>query len=242
MNQPLQLPAPHVGATQEIWDAINVDLQQIVDDVSCWEGSNAERMCTQLEAAVKRLNDAVGHEREGYEAAIASSFEIDALRERCEKLELVLVDKLSAATLMTGMNVQNGGVEIGLQGGAASLLAEMLAQQYKDSGATNYMEVSFTSRECVPGEKFIVTAQRVTGQTPHQFRVQAEAQRDALGVAAGLALEALEELVGTVPVTEPNCSCHISPPCGDCVENSHDRELLSIGNSAIEALRKACVK
>lgn len=179
MNQPLQLPAPHVGATQEIWDAINVDLQQIVDDVSGWEGANAERMCTQLEAAVKRLNAAVGHEREGYEAAIASSFETEALRERCEKLELVLADKLNAATLLTGMNIRNGGMEIGLQGGAASLFAEMLAKEYQESGATNYMEVSFTSRECVPGEKFIVTAQRVAGQTPHQFRVQAEAERDA---------------------------------------------------------------
>lgn len=72
----------HVGATQEIWDAINVDLQQILDDVSCWEGRHAERMCERLETAIKRLNAAVGHEREGYETSIALSYESDKLREQ----------------------------------------------------------------------------------------------------------------------------------------------------------------
>ena len=70
----------HVGATQEIWDAINVDLQQILDDVSCWEGRHAEHMCERLETAIKRLNSAVGHEREGYETAIATGYANDALR------------------------------------------------------------------------------------------------------------------------------------------------------------------
>lgn len=77
----------HVGATQEIWDAINVDLQQILDDVSCWEGRHAERMCERLETAIKRLNAAVGNEREGYETAIAVGYENDALRTRLAEVE-----------------------------------------------------------------------------------------------------------------------------------------------------------
>ena len=77
----------HVGATQEIWDAINVDLQQILDDVSCWEGRHAERMCERLETAIKRLNAAVGNEREGYETAIAVGYENDALRTRLVEVE-----------------------------------------------------------------------------------------------------------------------------------------------------------
>lgn len=77
----------HVGATQEIWDAINVDLQQILDDVSCWEGRHAERMCECLETAIKRLNAAVGNEREGYETAIAAGYENDALRTRLAEVE-----------------------------------------------------------------------------------------------------------------------------------------------------------
>jgi hypothetical protein len=35
----------YVGTTQEILDAINVDLQQILDDVSCWDGRHAELIC-----------------------------------------------------------------------------------------------------------------------------------------------------------------------------------------------------
>ena len=77
----------HVGATQEIWDAINADLQQILDDVSCWEGRHAERMCERLETAIKRLNAAVGHEREGYETAIAVGYENDRLRTRLAEVE-----------------------------------------------------------------------------------------------------------------------------------------------------------
>jgi hypothetical protein len=81
-NMPLENIPQHVGADEAIWDAINVDLQQVLDDVSCWEGRPAERVCGQLEAAINRLNAAVGHEREGYEAAIASSFELERLHEQ----------------------------------------------------------------------------------------------------------------------------------------------------------------
>ena len=80
----------HVGATQEIWDAINVDLQQIVDDVSCWEGRHAERMCERLSTAIVRLNAAVEHEREGYEAAIASAGRLDELARQVETLQAAL--------------------------------------------------------------------------------------------------------------------------------------------------------
>lgn len=64
------------------WDAINVGLQQILDDMSCWEGRHAEHMCERLETAIKRLNTAVGHEREGYETAIALGYENGKLREQ----------------------------------------------------------------------------------------------------------------------------------------------------------------
>ena len=77
----------HVGASQEIWDAINKDLQQIVDDASCGEGRWAESLSSRLEAAVAKLNAAVGHEREGYEAAIASGFEVDRLRNEVAQLK-----------------------------------------------------------------------------------------------------------------------------------------------------------
>ena len=76
------LRAQHVGTTQEIWAAINVDLQQIVDDASCGEGRWAESLSGRLEAAITKLNAAVGHERQGYETAIALGYENDKLREQ----------------------------------------------------------------------------------------------------------------------------------------------------------------
>ena len=93
MTQLPQPAAPYVGATKEIWDAINVDLQQIVDDISCWEGRHAERMCERLEDAIKRLNAAVGHEREGYETCIALGYALDALKAKVVAYD----DRLNAA-------------------------------------------------------------------------------------------------------------------------------------------------
>ena len=89
----------HVGGTQEIWDAINVDLQQILDDVSCWEGKGPERMCERLETAIKRLNAAVGHEREGYETAIATSYDNDRLRAEAARYKAMAYDEKSKADM-----------------------------------------------------------------------------------------------------------------------------------------------
>lgn len=36
----------------------------------------------------------------------------------------------------------------------------------------------------------------------------------------------LRDLVDDDSTPEPNCSCHISPPCHDCTENAHRRELI----------------
>lgn len=52
------------------------------------------------------------------------------------------------------------------------------------------------------------------------------AQRDRLRVA-------LEELISDDTTPEPNCSCHISPPCGDCFEHAHRRELISFAKAAL---------
>ena len=46
-------------------------------------------------------------------------------------------------------------------------------------------------------------------------------------------LEALQGLVEEVYVPDGNCSCHISPPCSDCVENSCLRERLENAKDAI---------
>lgn len=97
--------------------------------------------------------------------------ENDLLREHAS-------DKISSHTLMTGMSVGHGGIDMGLQGGAASLLAESFAKQFKDSGGVNYVELQFTSKEEIPGERFVVTLQRVQGLTPTQKLAACQAAID----------------------------------------------------------------
>ena len=60
---------------------------------------------------------------------------------------------------------------------------------------------------------------------------------DALEKSARLALEALEQLIDLVPNTKRECSCHISPPCSNCIDNSIDQEMKESGESAITALK-----
>jgi hypothetical protein len=58
--------------------------------------------------------------------------------------------------------------------------------------------------------------------------------------ALQLALEALEELLeqtGTPP--HKNCSCHIAPPCPDCVDYSGVRYAIEQTNKVITAIKAA---
>jgi hypothetical protein len=58
--------------------------------------------------------------------------------------------------------------------------------------------------------------------------------------ALQLALEVLEELLeqtGTPP--HKNCSCHIAPPCPDCVDYSGVRYAIEQTNKAITAIKAA---
>lgn len=65
------------------------------------------------------------------------------------------------------------------------------------------------------------------------YQELAEALEKATGQVSrlkGLMAELLEE----VYVPESNCSCHIAPPCNDCVENAGLRELISDCKRAIQ--------
>ena len=67
--------------------------------------------------------------------------------------------------------------------------------------------------------------------TPHLPFTLAErealiAQRDAL-------LGALQDFVDNDDTPERNCSCHLSPPCQDCVDFGGRREMLSNARNVI---------
>jgi hypothetical protein len=77
-----------------------------------------------------------------------------------------------------------------------------------------------------------------TVQTPEWHESQVSGSREAyanavLYAAALDMLAALHSLVEGIDVPESNCSCHISPPCSDCVEHGHVREALEQAQAAI---------
>lgn len=47
-----------------------------------------------------------------------------------------------------------------------------------------------------------------------------------------IALDSMMEIVGEPP--EPNCHCHISAPCNDCVDNAVLREAFTFARAAIK--------
>lgn len=104
-------------------------------------------------------------------------------------LRAAVADSAVAGTLLTDLAVQDGVASLGLAGGAAQLLAEALTKQFADSGAVNYVELTFRSTRVRPGQRFVVTLQRCEGKTPHELRRAAEAEvvrlRQRLGGQAG---------------------------------------------------------
>lgn len=43
----------------------------------------------------------------------------------------------------------------------------------------------------------------------------------------------LEDVIGEIDVPDAICSCHVSPPCNDCVEYSHLRDLVNIARTTL---------
>lgn len=48
-------------------------------------------------------------------------------------------------------------------------------------------------------------------------------------------VEVLQGFVDNDDTPEPNCSCHVSPPCGDCSDYSEQRELVAAAKAALTA-------
>jgi hypothetical protein len=87
-------------------------------------------------------------------------------------LRKALVDDQQAKTLITDINLK-GGLNMSLTGGFAGVMASIFADQFRGSGATNYLEISFADEL---GLELTVTLQKKTGKSPHQFRAEAESK------------------------------------------------------------------
>lgn len=46
----------------------------------------------------------------------------------------------------------------------------------------------------------------------------------------------MEDMIDAIGVPDANCSCHLHPPCGDCVEYGHLRELIEHSRKLIAAM------
>jgi hypothetical protein len=93
-----------------------------------------------------------------------------------EKLEgKTIAEYVVGEAYLNGMHPAPGGAgfNIGLTGTACQLLANSFAGQFKGSGAVNFLEVGMSHKELGP---FIVTIQRVHGQTPAQQKAAALAE------------------------------------------------------------------
>lgn len=90
-----------------------------------------------------------------------------------EKLEVkTLAEYMTSQTMITSMGPNgDGGFGIHFEGGMCGLIINAFAEQFKESGAINYLECHFISDDIGP---MTVTIQRLAGQSPHQLRSEAE--------------------------------------------------------------------
>lgn len=115
-------------------------------------------------------------------------------------------DDLDLRLLRMGPSGDRGYV-IEITGRTVAAIAGHLAAWLREHEAENYTETEFTHYET----PFTVTVQRNDGQTPHQLRRKAEAERDELvsileAVDSEIALDGhLQELVsGAIERHRPN--------------------------------------
>ena len=104
----------------------------------------------------------------------------EALLEENQQLRQLTSEKVINATMLREFVARDGGLTIGLEGGACALMAQAFGQQLYESEAFNYIEASFDSPDYPDLGQITVTLKREAGKTPHQLRREAEAERDAL--------------------------------------------------------------
>lgn len=104
--------------------------------------------------------------------------EIASLREEVAALRDALADKVVDSTKLRSLVPEDGGFTIGVEGGAAGLMAHAFGEQLYTSEAINYLQMTFTSNAYPDLGQIVVTLQRCTGKTPHELRIDAERERD----------------------------------------------------------------
>jgi hypothetical protein len=123
-----------------------------------------ETACEEIEARLK-LGAAA--------ATPAQDERINELEEENAKLREALADKVSAATMLREISIKDGGINMALEGGASQVLAAAFADQFREKGGANYLEIGFTTPD---GLNLLVTLQNVNGKTPGRLKAEADAR------------------------------------------------------------------
>lgn len=100
---------------------------------------------------------------------------LEAAESENAKLRIALAEKVTSETTLRDLNVGNGFINATFEGGAVQPMLDALADQFVESGASNYIEMQFHSKAAL---SLLFTLQRVDGKTPHQLRAEAEQERD----------------------------------------------------------------
>ena len=93
------------------------------------------------------------------------------------KLRIALAEKVTGEATLRDLNVGNGFINATFEEGAVQPMLDALADQFVESGSSNYIEMQLHSKTAI---SLLFTLQRVDGKTPHQLREEAEKERDVL--------------------------------------------------------------
>lgn len=96
---------------------------------------------------------------------------IDKLKLAAEvvKLRDAITDEITKDLYIKELINDENNTILSLEGGALKLISGLIIKQFILTGATNYVEMSLASSEILPGERFLVTIQKISGKTPHEI-------------------------------------------------------------------------
>jgi hypothetical protein len=113
------------------------------------------------------------------------------LKAENEQLREMLAQKVVDSTMLCSFTARDGGVSIGLEGGACALMAQAFAAQLYESDVVNYIEAKFESADYPGLGEIVVTLKRESGKSPHQLRIEAETASEELKRTTKILTEAL---------------------------------------------------
>ena len=93
---------------------------------------------------------------------------VNFLEKENASLRQLAYEKVSETNIVDFFVKDHFGLLVTIEGGFCRVIAELLVKEFIETGAANYVEMSFTSNNCMPGEHFVLTLQKSSGLTPHQ--------------------------------------------------------------------------